>query len=232
MRHGTPGGPRETVWWSGGLDECRPRPLVLVVGGAFVRREEYLPLFARLVRRGHAVVAAVPADPAGYVARSAGLVSRLVDAYVRTAATARTQVIGLDLGGRLALGAAATDTRIAAVHLVGAPVARLFAEADRPFALPPATTGRLARSVGADRRARLPALLGGLELRPEELYDVRARVRVGYAVDDPLTPPQDLALLRLTLKDAEFRAFRSRGGATPAGRPVHRWLASGTRAGR
>lgn len=231
MSRGEPGA-RGTVWWSGGLDENRPRPLVLMVGGALARREEYVPLLARFVRRGHAVVAAGPADPAGYVARSPRLVSQLVDDHERSAATTRTQVIGLDIGGRLALGAAVTDTRIAAVHLVGAPVARLFAEAYRPFALPPATADVLARSVGAVCRAQLPTLLGGLELRPEELYDVQARVRVGYAVDDPLTPPQDLALLKLTLKDVEFQTFRSRGGAAPAGCPVHRWLASGIRTGR
>ncbi|MEU9209499.1 hypothetical protein AB0D27_16500 [Streptomyces sp. NPDC048415] len=217
----------DPVWWSGGLDQSRPRPLVVVVTGALGGGRECLPLLTRLVRRGHAVVAARLSGVLRHTGRPGLPLSRLIDRYTRVALTERTSVIGFDLGGRLALGAALADTRIRVVQLVGAPVARLFDEPELLLSLPAHALDALVRVTGADRRELLPKVLGGLALRPETLYPLSGLVRVGYAADDPLTPPQDLALLKLTLEHCEFRAFAGERGTPPGGRAVRLWLLEG-----
>ncbi|MEU9360183.1 hypothetical protein AB0D35_18990 [Streptomyces sp. NPDC048301] len=233
----------DVVWWQGGLDPARPRPLVVVAGGALSGGPDdagppgalgcasltcgagAARLSARLVSAGYAVVAAGLPHPAHRAERPASYISRLIDRHAEDADTSRTAVIGFDLGGRHAL-AAASDPRIGSVHLVGAPVFRLFDEPDRLPALPARTAAALAAATG-------PAGLGGLALRAEQLYEIGCAVRVGYAPDDPLTTPQDLALLKLTVANAEFHAFPATGRTTPRGGTVHRWLLDGVRrAGR
>jgi dienelactone hydrolase len=212
----------DPVWWSGGLDADRPRPLVVLLTGALGGGQECGHLLDRLVRRGHAVVAArVPHSPSSAAAAVAGIIDRHADRAV----TSHTRVVGFDLGGRAALEAAAADGRVRAVHLVGTPVVRLYAEPDHQRALPPTVTAALVRATGAGRRDRLPDALTGLSLRPEELHGIDAAVRVGYAHGDPLTPPQDLALLRLTVRDVTFRSFPAPYRAPTGGRAVRRWLA-------
>ncbi|MFG2134406.1 alpha/beta fold hydrolase [Streptomyces sp. NPDC048751] len=216
----------EPVWWSGGTDGRRARPLVVVVAGALGDPREHLPLLGRLVRRGYAVVGVrTPAEP-HRAGRSERLVSGVVDRYAHLALTERTCLIGFDFGGRLALGAALRDERISVVQLVGAPVARLFDEPELLLSLPGDDLDALVRITGAARR-ELPEALGGLALRPEELYSLSGLVRVAHALDDPLTPPQDLALLKLTLERSEFRAFPPGTGTTPSGRALRRWLVDG-----
>ncbi|MFE1904076.1 alpha/beta fold hydrolase [Streptomyces gardneri] len=217
----------DPVWWSGGADP--ERPLVLVVGGALGGGPECTRLLGRLVAYGHAVVAARLPRPVPCAECTAASVTRLIDRHDRAADTRRTHVIGFDLGGRPALAAAATDDRIASVHLVGAPVSRLFEEPDRILDLPPATVDALADATGAAGGEQLPYLLKGLALPPEQLYEIRGQVWVGHAPDDPLTTPQDLALLKLTLESSVFHAFGPTGGTSPRGGPVHRWLVDGVR---
>ncbi|MFF3329620.1 alpha/beta fold hydrolase [Streptomyces sp. NPDC002888] len=221
----------EPVWWSGGLDGRRARPLVVVVAGALGEVRQHVPLLGRLVRRGYAVVAVRAPGELHRAGRSDFLVSRIVDRYAHLALTERTCLIGFDFGGRLALGAAAQDERIRVVQLVGAPVARLFDEPELLLSLPGGNLDALVRITGAARRELLPEALGGLALRPETLYPLSGLVRVAYATDDPLTPPQDLALLRLTLERSEFRAFPGGAGTSPSGRALRRWLVDGV-AGR
>ncbi|MFD0152159.1 hypothetical protein ACWGQ4_31640 [Streptomyces sp. NPDC055721] len=222
-----PASGRDPVWWSGGLDPARP--LVVVVGGALGGGPECAPLLGRLVAHGHAVAAVRLPRPVPCAECTAASVSRLIDGHAHTTDTRRTRVIGFDLGGRPALTAAASDRRIASVHLVGAPVSRLFEEPDRILGLPPVTVDALAAATGAAGGEQLPYLLGGLALRPEQLYEIRGPVWVGHAPDDPLTAPQDLALLKLTLESSVFHAFGATGGTSPRGGTVHRWLADGIR---
>ncbi|MGW6390048.1 hypothetical protein ACWFR1_05975 [Streptomyces sp. NPDC055103] len=222
-----PASGRDPVWWSGGLDPARP--LVLLVGGALGGGAECVRLLGRLVAHGHAVVAVRLPRPVPCAECTAASVSRLIDGHAHTADTRSTRVIGFDLGGRAALTAASTDPRISSVHLVGAPVSRLFEEPDRILGLPPATVDALADATGAKGGEQLPYLLRGLALRPEQLYEIRGTVWVGHAPDDPLTAPQDLALLKLTLERSVFNAFAPTGGTSPSGGPVHRWLVDGVR---
>ncbi|MEU2058406.1 hypothetical protein [Streptomyces bungoensis] len=219
----------DAVWWTGGLDPRRPRPLAVVVTGALGRPERHLPLLKRLVRRGHAVVATSPPTAAHH----SGLpLSRLIDRFAPLAVTARTCVIGFDLGGIPALAAASGDERIRVTQVVGTPVARLFDEPELLLSLPTRNLDALVRATGAPRRELLPEALGGFALRAETLYPLPGLVRVAYTADDPLTPPQDLALLKLALARSEFRAFPGRGdGTAPAGRPLRRWLVEGARTG-
>ncbi|MFB7589186.1 alpha/beta fold hydrolase [Streptomyces sp. NPDC056169] len=226
-RGAVPASGRDPVWWSGGLDPARP--LVVVVGGALGGGPECARLLGRLVAHGHAVVALHLPRPVPCAECTAASVSRLIDRHVRTTDTRRTRVIGFDLGGRPALAAAATDRRIASVHLVGAPVSRLFEEPDRMLALPPVTVDALVDATGAAGGEQLPYLMGGLALLPEQLYEIRGTVWVGHAPDDPLTAPQDLALLKLTLESSVFHAFGPTGGTSPRGGSVHRWLVDGVR---
>ncbi|MDV5145217.1 hypothetical protein R1T08_13560 [Streptomyces sp. SBC-4] len=218
---------RDPVWWRGGLDPARP--LVLVVGGALGGGPECVRLLGRLVAHGYAVVAVRLPRPVPCAECTEAFVSRLIDGHAHTADTRSTRVIGFDLGGRPALAAAATDRRIGSVHLVGAPVSRLFEEPDRILALPPMTVDALVDATGAAGGEQLPYFLGGLALPPEQLYEIRGQVWVGHAPDDPLTAPQDLALLKLTLERSVFHAFGATGGTTPRGGPVHRWLVDGVR---
>ncbi|MFE2556146.1 alpha/beta fold hydrolase [Streptomyces sp. NPDC059352] len=220
----------DPVRWSGGLGPSRP--LVLLVGGALGGGPECARLLDRLVADGHAVVAAHLPRPVPCAECTAASVSRLIDAHTGSADTGRTAVIGFDLGGRPALAAAASDRRIGSVQLVGAPVSRLFEEPDRLLGLPPATVDALVEATGAAGGEQLPYLLGGLALRPEQLYEIRCPVWVGHAPDDPLTTPQDLALLKLTLEQSEFHAFEATGGTTPRGGAVHRRLVDGVRRAR
>ncbi|MFD3664704.1 alpha/beta fold hydrolase [Streptomyces sp. NPDC058659] len=222
-----PASGRGPVWWSGGLDPARP--LVLVVGGALGGGPECARLLGRLVACGHAVVAVRLPRPVPCAECTAASVSRLIDGLAPTTDTGRTRVIGFDLGGRPALAAAATDPRIDSVHLVGAPVSRLFEEPDRILRLPPVTVDALVDATGATGGGQLPYLLRGLALRPEQLYEIRGRVWVGHASDDPLTTPQDLALLKLTLESSVFHDFGPTGGTSPHGGAVYRWLVDGVR---
>ncbi|MGW3354028.1 hypothetical protein ACWDFL_01225 [Streptomyces bungoensis] len=218
----------DAVWWTGGLDPRRPRPLTVVVTGALGGPERHLPLLKRLVRRGHAVVATAPPT-----AHHSGLpLSRLIDRFAPLAVTERTCVIGFDLGGIPALAAAAADERIRVTQVVGTPVARLFDEPELLLSLPTRNLDALVRATGAPRRELLPEALGGFALRAEMLYPLPGLVRVAYAADDPLTPPQDLALLRLALANSEFRAFPGGDGAAPEGGPLRRWLVAGARTTR
>ncbi|MGC9501352.1 alpha/beta fold hydrolase [Streptomyces sp. WG7] len=198
-----------------------------MITGSLGGPHRYVPLLTRLVRRGHAVVATVPAPAPLRPGHFEASLSRLIDDRARDAVTEHVHVIGFGLGGRLALDSAARDDRIRVVQLVGAPVARLFDEPELLLSLPKDDLDSLVRMTGAGRRDLLPEALGALALRPETLYALNGLVRVAYAADDPLTPPQDLALLRLALAHSEFRAFPAGGGTAPSGRAVRRWLLDG-----
>ncbi|MEU5144203.1 hypothetical protein [Streptomyces sp. NPDC021139] len=215
------------VWW-GGRPVGRPGPLVVVVTAGLDGPGRYAQLLDRLVRRGHAVLVTGPPEAPFPSGRPEASLSRLVDEGARAAGTEEVQVIGFGFGGRLALGAAARDERIRVVQLVGAPVARLFDEPELLLSLPTDELDALVRMTGAGRRGLLPEVLGALALRPETLYPLSGLVRVGYAADDPLTPPQDLALLKLTLARTEFRAFPAGIASPTASRAVRRWLVDGT----
>ncbi|CAL9573155.1 hypothetical protein [Streptomyces sp. enrichment culture] len=214
------------VWWGGGPG-LRPGPLIVVVTAGLDGPHRYAPLLDRLVRRGHTVLATGPPRVPLGSGRPEASLSRLVDDGARAARTEEVHVIGFGFGGRLALGAAARDDRIRVVQLVGAPVARLFDEPELLLSLPTGELDVLARMTGACRRELLPEVLGALALRPETLYPLSGLVRVGYAADDPLTPPQDLALLKLALERSEFRAFPAGSGGTAPSREVRRWLVDG-----
>ncbi|MFH8443877.1 alpha/beta fold hydrolase [Streptomyces sp. NPDC018026] len=214
------------VWW-GGAPGRLPGPLVVVVTAGLGGPHRYAPLLDRLVRRGYTVLATGPPRAPLGSGRPEAPLSRIVDDGARAARVEELQVIGFGLGGRLALGAAARDDRIRVVQLVGAPVARLFDEPERLLSLPTGELDALVRMTGACRRELLPEVLGALALRPETLYPLSGLVRVGYAADDPLTPPQDLALLKLALERSEFRAFPAGVGPTASSRAVRRWLVEG-----
>ncbi|MFJ6072561.1 alpha/beta fold hydrolase [Streptomyces sp. NPDC093065] len=217
------------VWWGGVPERPRPGPLVVVVTAGLDGPHRYAPLLNRLVRRGHAVLATGPPGTAPGSRRPEAALSRLVDDGTRVAMTEQVHVIGFGFGGRLALGAAARDDRIRVVQLVGAPVARLFDEPELLLSLPKGELDTLVRMTGAGRRDLLPEALGTLALRPETLYPLSGLVRVAYGAEDPLTPPQDLALLKLTLARSEFRAFPAGVGGIAPSRAVRRWLVDGVR---
>ncbi|WP_311672330.1 alpha/beta fold hydrolase [Streptomyces hazeniae] len=222
--HVPPGEPHP-VWWKAGLEAALP--LVVVVGGP---RGGLPSLLTRLAGRGYAVVASeLPGVAPGtrpYAADSWRLLPELIDRYATSAPRSGVHVVGFGLGGHLALRAAAAEQRIGTVHTVGAPVSGLFTDLTRLLTLPVGATDVLARATGASGRDMLRRRLAGLAVTPEELRSVAATVRVGVVTDDPLVPPQDLALLDLLLDRAVFQKLRG-SGSGPAARPLRRWLSAG-----
>ncbi|WP_406728615.1 hypothetical protein WJ438_34045 [Streptomyces sp. GD-15H] len=194
-------------------------PLVVVVDGVPGGHRDGPRLLRRLVRRGYQVAVVVP-DAAAW--RSAAAGTWLAGLAVgRRDAAVEVRLLGFGPAGALALRAAAHDPAVRAVHLLGTPVGLPHLEA-RPR---PATAARLQVTALENEPPRQP--LHAMPLTPAELYEVRAPIRYAYNPDDPVTPPRDVALLKLAVRHCEFTVLSAGDGGTPHGPAARRWVVAG-----
>ena len=193
------------------------RPLVIVVNGSPGGHRDGPRLLRRLVRRGYRVAVVAPSAAAW---RSAAAGTWLRGLAGPGGPAVEAHLLGVGAAGGLALRAAAHDPAFRTVHLLGTPVElpRLEPRPRSGEAGPPAfPTGETV--------PRRPPFAP--PLTAAELYEIEAAVRYAYAPDDPLTPPRDVALMKLAVRRCELTALPACGGSTPSGPAVRRWASAG-----
>jgi hypothetical protein len=188
--------------WATGLGEGRP--LLLVLGGIVSIKEQWAPVLLAARRLGLAgVVTEMPGtgeNTLRYDAKSARMISAVIDAVGERADTARTTALAMSFSGHLALRAALDDRRITGIVTVGAPVAEFFTDADWHRRLPRVTRDTLAHLTRAAPGELFDALRDWA-LTAEQLAALDIPVCYLASGRDEIIPPGDPALLRTHVRD-------------------------------
>ncbi|WP_369236291.1 alpha/beta hydrolase [Streptomyces sp. R21] len=216
--------------WASGLDEQRPRPLLIVMGGIVSVKEQWAPLLPKLRKLGFATVVTelpgVGENTLRYQPDSWLMVNFLLDRLAGRAKVTDTSLLALSFSGHLALRAAAQDSRITRILTVGAPVADFFADEAWWPRVPGITADTLRRLTGADSLDELRALLPEFALTPQELRRVRIPVRYVVSSRDEIIPAREQALLRRSPGDVRFKVFDDVHGSPAHLGAMRRWLFS------
>ncbi|MBQ1089971.1 alpha/beta fold hydrolase [Streptomyces sp. B93] len=213
--------------WAAGLSHRERLPLVLVVGGLTGTKEQWAPVLADAGRLGAAVVVTelpgVGENSLTYGRDSTGMLTSLLDLLGRAADASRTCVVGLSLGGHLALRHALTDDRVRGLVTVGAPVRDLFTRLAE--GAPPPRLVRLTLShVTRTPVDRLPAALGDWALTDDELAGLRAPVAYVASRGDKVAPYADAELLRRTVPRLRLVENDVLGAAPERAAETRLWL--------
>ncbi|MEV0641217.1 alpha/beta hydrolase [Streptomyces sp. NPDC050619] len=196
--------------WATGLSTTAPRPLVLIMGGIISVKEQWAPTLRLANRLGlAAVVTEMPGvgeNTLRYDADSPGMITAVLDAVADRADTARTTALALSFSGHLALRCALTDRRIRAVITAGAPISAFFTDQTWQRQLPKVTLETLGHLANTPTEELGRALLPGMALTEDQLAALDIPVYYLASLRDEVIPPEDLALLRRTVRDLHVLA--------------------------
>ncbi|GAA2396672.1 alpha/beta hydrolase [Streptomyces coeruleofuscus] len=216
--------------WASGLDEARPRPLLIVMGGIVSVKEQWAPLLPKLRKLGFATVVTelpgVGENTLRYEPGSWRMLTFLMDRLAGRAKVTDTSTLALSFSGHLALRAAAHDPRVSRVLTVGAPVTDFFADESWWPRVPGITADTLRRLTGAATVGELRSLLPEFALTPQELRRVRVPVRYVASSRDEIIPSREQALLRRSVPDVRFKVFDDVHGSPAHLGAMRRWLFS------
>ncbi|MFC4497385.1 alpha/beta hydrolase [Streptomyces ovatisporus] len=220
----------DIVCWATGLDDKRPRPLLLVMGGIVSVKEQWAPLLPKLRRLGFAAVVGelpgVGENTCAYHPGSWRLLPFLLDRLAGRARTGDSSLMALSFSGHLALRAAAEDARIRRVLTVGAPVAQFFTDAQWWPRVPRITVETLHRLTGVPNPGELRSLLGEFALTGDVIDALRIPVRYVASSRDEIIPAGEHTLLQQAPGDVRVKVFDDVHGSPAHLGGTRRWLLS------